>query len=463
MKSTAQELLRPIITNKRAVLLVHLQNDLARAILLSGLLPHQKHCFDRIALGQIVNENMLKILHISYDYTISPEDKKTIAVRALIDEARHIAQCHVISLDRIANIKHERIVPIGLGDVSIQSFGLPYGLFFKATLHRAYEKVLQAERMGLVELNQVDLIHAHKATFEGYIAYLLAQQLGCPLMVSIRQTDILLLKARPDLRPFARRILQRSAKIAYIVPYMIGAIRKLLGEAFFQQQVEPKLVFLPNIVLRSIELRDQHPQRPVLMTALRLNKKTVLRKNLKNLFRALAELNRPDIELQVLGDGEYLSHVRRWAEQLGIDSQVRFLGAVDNSKIDDYFANCTAFVLPSFSETFGYVYAEALLNGTPILYSRSTGFDGLFEGVGVAVDPHSVTSIREGLVGIMDRNDYYRKEIRRLHALRAFDIFHPFHARATYWNCLKQIFDNGRLAEQSFRPIASLNLSVKLT
>ncbi|MDZ7331569.1 MAG: glycosyltransferase [candidate division KSB1 bacterium] len=406
---------------------------------------------------------MLKILHLSYDYTVSPEDNKTIAVRALIDETRHIAQCHVISLDRVASMKRERIASIGPGDVSIQSFGLPFGLFFKATLRRAYEKVLQAERMGLVELNQVDLIHAHKVSFEGYIGYLLAQRYSCALMVSIRQTDILLLKARPDLRPLARRILQSSTKIIYIVPYMIEAINKLLGEAFFKQQVEPKLVFLPNIVPRSIELRGQHPKNGVLMTALRLNKKTVLRKNLKNLFRALAEIDRPDIELQVLGDGEYLSHVRRWAEQLGIGSQVRFLGAVDNSKMDDYFANCTAFVLPSFSETFGYVYAEALLNGTPILYSKGTGFDGLFEGVGVAVDPHSIPSIREGLLNIMDRNEFYRTEIRRLHALRAFDIFHPFYARTTYLKCLNQIFGNGRAVEQSFWPIASLNRSVKLT
>ena len=69
-----------------------------------------------------------------------------------------------------------------------------------------------------------------------------------------------------------------------------------------------------------------------------------------------------------------------------------------------------AFVMPSFSETFGMVYAEALLNGTPILYSKDTGFDGLFDNVGVVVDPHSLVSIGEGLRKIVQKN-FWMSEI----------------------------------------------------
>lgn len=397
---------------------------------------------------------MLKILHISYDYTHVPGDNKTIAVRALVDETRQLAQSHVISLDRVSSPNQERIAPMAPGDVSIRSFGLPYGLFFKATIVRAYQKLLTAERMGLIDLNHIDLIHAHKVTFEGYIAHLLAQQIGCRFILSVRQTDLLLLKARPDLRPLSKRILQSSAQIFYIAPYMVAAMRDLLGEHFFQAQIQPKLVFLPNIVNRSIRSTDHRPQRPLLMTALRLNKKTVKRKNMKNLLQALAALNRSDVELQIIGNGDYLPHVRGWAEQLGIGSQVRFLGVVDNFMMDHYYANATAFVLPSFSETFGYVYAEALLNGTPILFSKHTGFDGLFEGVGIAVDPHSIPSIRQGLADIIVHNDCYRERIQKLNAQQAFDIFLPANARATYWKCLCQIFGHSRLAERSTPPIS---------
>ena len=45
--------------------------------------------------------------------------------------------------------------------------------------------------------------------------------------------------------------------------------------------------------------------------------------------------------------------------------------------------------MPSKTETFGLVYAEAMSQGLPILYSAGQGFDGQFpEGtVGFHVDP----------------------------------------------------------------------------
>jgi len=61
------------------------------------------------------------------------------------------------------------------------------------------------------------------------------------------------------------------------------------------------------------------------------------------------------------------------------------------------------------------VYAESLLNGTPILYSKGVlGFDGVFSGVGSAVDPWSVESIREGIREVLIKNENYRSNIRNL-------------------------------------------------
>jgi len=44
--------------------------------------------------------------------------------------------------------------------------------------------------------------------------------------------------------------------------------------------------------------------------------------------------------------------------------------------------------MPSITETFGLVYAEALSQGLPVLYTRGQGFDRQFEEgeVGYAVD-----------------------------------------------------------------------------
>lgn len=50
------------------------------------------------------------------------------------------------------------------------------------------------------------------------------------------------------------------------------------------------------------------------------------------------------------------------------------------------------------------VYLEALLCGVPILHSRGTGIDGFIDGIPsrAAVDPHSITEIRDGLLHLLE-------------------------------------------------------------
>ena len=37
------------------------------------------------------------------------------------------------------------------------------------------------------------------------------------------------------------------------------------------------------------------------------------------------------------------------------------------------------FIMPSYHETFGLVYAEAMSQGLPVIYTKGQGFDGFFE------------------------------------------------------------------------------------
>ena len=51
--------------------------------------------------------------------------------------------------------------------------------------------------------------------------------------------------------------------------------------------------------------------------------------------------------------------------------------------------------MPSIHETFGLVYAEAISQGLPVIYSRGQGFDGRFVNgeIGYAVNALSVDEI----------------------------------------------------------------------
>ena len=62
------------------------------------------------------------------------------------------------------------------------------------------------------------------------------------------------------------------------------------------------------------------------------------------------------------------------------------------------------FIMPSIKETFGLVYAEAMSQGLPVVYSRGQGFDGQFpEGlVGFSVkslDAYEIAEKLEEIIG----------------------------------------------------------------
>ena len=76
---------------------------------------------------------------------------------------------------------------------------------------------------------------------------------------------------------------------------------------------------------------------------------------------------------------------------------VSFAGPVDNSTKEAVFFDADLFVLPSYSESFGVVVAEALAHGVPVLTTKATPWSGLAQrNCGWWVEA-TVDGIAEGL------------------------------------------------------------------
>lgn len=61
----------------------------------------------------------------------------------------------------------------------------------------------------------------------------------------------------------------------------------------------------------------------------------------------------------------------------GLENQVELVGAVDGKDKTALFQQADLFVLPSFTENFGVVVAEALACGVPVITTRGTPWEGL--------------------------------------------------------------------------------------
>lgn len=91
-------------------------------------------------------------------------------------------------------------------------------------------------------------------------------------------------------------------------------------------------------------------------------------KNIDMIIRALAELRKHDAYLIVVGGGPELENLRQLAVECGVAERTRFTGQIAEPAA--YYAASDVFVLPSQIESFGNVYAEAMLMGLPCIGMR---------------------------------------------------------------------------------------------
>jgi glycosyltransferase involved in cell wall biosynthesis len=124
------------------------------------------------------------------------------------------------------------------------------------------------------------------------------------------------------------------------------------------------------------------------------------KKGLLNLVRAWhAATPGPEWRLVIAGpdDGGHRSEVERLVGELGLREQVTFPGEIADADKWAAYAAADVFVLPSFSENFGLVVAEALAAGTPVIATTGTPWQELSEAeAGWQVAP-TVEALREAI------------------------------------------------------------------
>lgn len=115
------------------------------------------------------------------------------------------------------------------------------------------------------------------------------------------------------------------------------------------------------------------------------------KKGLLNLVQAWKDANiEPNWRLVIAGpsEGGHRGEVERLAAALGVGAQISFPGELNDREKWGWYSNADIFVLPTFSENFGIVVAEALAVGTPVLTTTGTPWKELAERqAGWCVEP----------------------------------------------------------------------------
>ncbi|MFC4350917.1 glycosyltransferase family 4 protein [Fodinicurvata halophila] len=132
------------------------------------------------------------------------------------------------------------------------------------------------------------------------------------------------------------------------------------------------------------------------------------RKNQMQLLDALAAIETASPwRLMLAGsdqrDKAYAARVRSAVGELGLEEHVRMLGEVDQDSLERLYHKADAFVVPSFLEGYGMVFAEALARGLPIVAPRSAAIvETLPEDCGLFVSPGDFADLKRALETLLN-------------------------------------------------------------
>lgn len=123
------------------------------------------------------------------------------------------------------------------------------------------------------------------------------------------------------------------------------------------------------------------------------------KKGLLMLVEAWARVRPDGWILQIVGPDEarHRMQVERAVTTAGLNEVVHFSGPIEGANKSKTFFNADLFVLPTYSENFGIVIAEALAHGVPVLTTTGAPWSMLMDhGCGWWVNP-TVDDIASGL------------------------------------------------------------------
>ncbi len=160
-------------------------------------------------------------------------------------------------------------------------------------------------------------------------------------------------------------------------------------------------VILNGIDVNGIPMKDSWEIRKKIVYVSRIH----IKKGIEMLIDTACSISDrlKDYEIVIAGEGEpdYVAQLKEKAATSGL--RVNFAGGVYGEEKWRTFQDADFFVLPTHSENFGYVIAEALACGTPVITTKGTPWEEIDGRCGLWIE-RTEEKLRKALLTMLEKS-----------------------------------------------------------
>jgi len=294
---------------------------------------------------------------------------------------------------------------------------LPYFLTHIQALRHAGEIIDSFRR----HCREIDVIIARGTAPLAYILWLLTASRRVPFIYHFASDPFEVIKNSPKYKGIYRMFALTAYNLEFQIQKFI--VRRnysfTSGEKIYRQLRK----FTPNvepIITSSLQQEDyfqrddtcQH--RPVKLLYVGYLRSSKGVEYLLEALRSLRESNH-DVELELIGEGQYKSFLEQKARQLAIMDKVHFRGfAVMGPELNAFYNSADIFVLPSISEGSPKVVLEAMGHSLPVVATNVGNIpEMLAHGRrGILVPPADSSAIAQAVLRIINDTDFRKQCIQ---------------------------------------------------
>lgn len=267
-------------------------------------------------------------------------------------------------------------------------FLLPKKLFFRNFLVRLsmfkYKKRLET----IINDFKPTIIHAQDVDTSAYIAKKMSKKYNIPYVLTLRGVGVI------SDNKIRRNINSADAIVAISQKQIID------GKKLTKKDIQ----FIPHGIsdtfFSDTTQMEEKPFTLKLITVSRLIK-------LKNIDLVIRSLNKFKYYfiLDIYGIGPEMENLRLLINNLGMEDKVNLKGYIPNTDLPKKLKEYNFFIMPSFPESLGRVYFEAMASSLPVIASRNTGIDGLISqgDEGFLINPLDEDNFSNELISLLEK------------------------------------------------------------